>query len=157
MKDDSLLAHSATSPHLHQGIVNPPVYHASTIVYPTIRAFQQRAAGDRKYHGVRYGAYGTPTTFALADAVAELEGGAGAVVTATGLAAVTMAIMAFVRQGDHVLMVDTAYGPTRDFCDTVLRKFGLEDPDDLMADLEAGFSRPNSTLEEKIDSGSSPE
>jgi cystathionine beta-lyase len=125
MKDDSLLVHSATCPHLHQGIVNPPVYHASTIVFPTISAFRQRGAGERRYRGVRYGACGTPTTFALADAVAGLEGGCGAVVTSTGLSAVTLAIMAFVRQGDHILMADHVYGPTREFCDTVLKYFGV--------------------------------
>lgn len=125
MKDESVLVHSAIYPHLHQGIVNPPVYHASTIVFPTLSAFRQRGAGEAKYRGVRYGACGTPTTFALADAVAQLEGGCGAVVTSTGLSAVTLAIMAFVRQGDHILMADHVYGPTRYFCDTVLKNFGV--------------------------------
>jgi len=111
-------------PKSQHGVVNPPVYHASTILYPNIAAFKSRAAGDRKYRGVRYGAYGTPTTFALADAVAELEGGAGAVVTSFGLTAVTMALTAFLNSGDHLLMVDSVSTPTRDFCDSVLGRLG---------------------------------
>jgi len=74
------LVYLGRDPKSQHGVVNPPVYRASTILYPNIAAFKNRAAGDRKYRGVRYGAYGTPTTFALADAVAELEGGAGGVV-----------------------------------------------------------------------------
>ncbi len=120
------LVHLGRDPSSQHGVVNLPVYHASTILYPTIAAFKNRAAGDRKYRGVRYGAYGTPTTFALADAVAELEGGAGGVVTSSGLAAVTMALTAFLNSGDHLLMVDSVYTPTRDFCDSVLGRLGVE-------------------------------
>ena len=57
------LVHLGRDPRSQQGVVNLPVYHASTILYPNIAAFKNRAAGDRKYRGVRYGAYGTPTTF----------------------------------------------------------------------------------------------
>ncbi len=126
MKDDTFLVHAGREPERHQGVVNPPVYHASTILYPNLDAFTRRSEGNAKYRGVRYGAYGNPTTFALADTIAELEGGAGSVMTATGLAAVTFALTAFVAQGDHVLMVDSVYGPTRQFCDTVLKRFGVE-------------------------------
>jgi len=120
------LIHLGRDPKSQHGVVNLPVYHASTILYPNIAAFKNRAAGGRKYRGVRYGAYGTPTTFALADAMAELEGGAGGVVTSSGLAAVTMALAAFLNSGDHLLMVDSVYTPTRDFCDSVLRRLGVE-------------------------------
>lgn len=125
MKDDTLMVHAARDAASHSGIVNPPVYHASTVLSPTLAAFKRRAEGDAKYHGVRYGAYGVPTTFALADAVAALEGGQGTVITATGLAAVTLAITALVGQGDHILMTDSVYGPTRAFCNTVLKRFGV--------------------------------
>ena len=124
MKDDTLMVHSSRDPQKHYGIVNLPVYHASTILYPTLEAFKDRV--KNKYRGVRYGASGTPTTFALADAVAELEGGEGAVVVSSGLAACTMALMAFLEQGDHILVTDSVYGPTRRFCDTVLKRFGVE-------------------------------
>ena len=125
MSKQTDLVHLGRDPKAQHGVVNLPVYHASTILYPSIAAFKNRAVGERKYRGVRYGAYGTPTTFALADAVAELEGGAGGVVTSSGLAAVTMALTAFLNSGDHLLMVDSVYTPTRDFCDSVLRRLGV--------------------------------
>ena len=131
MHDDTWLVHAArahatTEPQRPYGVVNPPVYHASTVLYPTLDAFRRRAEGPAKYHAVRYGAYGVPTTFALADAIAHLEGGRGTVVTSSGLAAVTLALSAVLSRGDHLLMPDTVYGPTRDFCDTVLTRFGIE-------------------------------
>lgn len=126
MKDDTVMVHSGREPERHYGIVNPPVYRASTILYPTLEAFSKRYEGDQKYRGVRYGAYGTPTTFALADAAARLEGGEGAVITSSGLSAVTMALTAFLEQGDHVLVVDSVYEPTRKFCNTILKRFGVE-------------------------------
>ncbi len=148
MKDDTLMVHAGREPERHSGVVNPPVYHASTILYPTLDAFSRRSEGDAKYRGVRYGAYGNPTTFTLADTVAELEGGAGSVMTATGLAAVTLALTAFVAQGDHVLMVDSVYGPTRQFCDTVLKRFGVETTyyDPLMGGDIANLIRANTRL-----------
>lgn len=124
MKDNTKLTLLGREPQKHHGIVNPPVYHASTIVYPTIAEFKARAG--QKYHGVMYGAYGTPTALTLASAVAELEGGFAGVVTSTGLSAITVAITSFVEKDDHILMVDTAYGPTRDFCDKILAGFGVE-------------------------------
>jgi cystathionine beta-lyase len=126
MKDDTLMVHVAREPERQHGVVNPPVYHASTILYPTLEAYSQRSAGDLRYRSVRYGAAGVPTTFALADAIAALEGGAGTVVTSSGLAAVTLALSAFVGHGDHILMVDSVYGPTREFCNTVLKRFGVD-------------------------------
>src|SRR5690606_5561444 len=74
---------------------------------------------------VYYGRSGTPTTFALEDAVAALEGGYRSIAVGSGVAAITAAILAFVKTGDHVLMVDSAYGPTRRFCDTLLDRFGV--------------------------------
>jgi cystathionine beta-lyase len=131
MHDDTWLVHAArahatTEPQRPYGVVNPPVYHASTVLYPTLEAFRRRAECPAKYQAVRYGAYGVPTTFALADAMAHLEGGHGTVVTSSGLAAVTLALSAVLSRGDHLLMPDTVYGPTRDFCDTVLTRFGVE-------------------------------
>lgn len=126
MKDDTRLVHSGRNPHNHYGMANLPAYRTSTVLYPSLAAFRARAEGERRWRGVRYGAYGTPITLALADAVAELEGGAGSVVTATGLSAVTIALTALVGQGDHILVVDSVYSPTREFCDTLLKRFGVE-------------------------------
>ena len=126
MRDETRLVHTGRDPQRDGRIVNPPVSRASTVLYPTLEAFARRGEGDAKYRRVRYGAYGTANTLALADAVAELEGGAGAVATSTGLSAVTLSLTALVGQGDHVLMTDSAYGPTRAFCDEMLTRFGVE-------------------------------
>ena len=148
MKDETRLVHAGRDPQRDGGIVNPPVSRASTVLYPTLDAFARRNAGDAKYRAVRYGAYGTANTLALADAVAELEGGAGAVVTSTGLSAATLALTALVGQGDHVLMTDSAYGPTRAFCDAVLTRFGVETTyyDPLIGAGIAGLMRPNTRV-----------
>lgn len=148
MKENTRLVHAARATGRDHGIINPPVYHASTILFPTIAAFMNRGADDRKYRGVRYGAYGTPTTFALADAICELEAGAGTVVVSSGLAAVTFALSAFLRQGDHLLMADSVYGPTRQFCDTVLTRQGIETDyyDPLAGGDIARLFRPNTRL-----------
>ena len=148
MKDETRLVHAGRNPQRDGGIVNPPVSRASTVLYPTLAAFARRSDGDAKYRAVRYGAYGVANTFALADAVAELEGGVGTVVTSTGLSAVTLAITALVRQGDHVLMTDSAYGPTRAFCDEVLTRFGVETTyyDPLIGAGIAGWMRPNTRV-----------
>ena len=124
MKTDTRLVHAGRNPEQNFGIVNPPVYRASTILYPTLAEFENRHA--RKYTGFYYGIHGTPTTFALAEAVAELAGGYRALVVSSGLAAVAQALTAFVRQGDHVLVADTVYGPTREFCTSVLARFGVD-------------------------------
>jgi cystathionine beta-lyase len=121
---ETLLAHVGRDPFANHGIVNPPVYHASTILYPTLAALEE--AERTPYEGTRYGRRGTPTTFALQDAVAELEGGYRCIALSSGLAAITTALLAFLATGDHLLMVDTTYGPVRRFCDTLLKGLGVE-------------------------------
>ncbi|MBI1733532.1 MAG: cystathionine beta-lyase [Candidatus Rokubacteria bacterium] len=124
MKLDTRLVHAGRDPERNFGVVNPPVYRASTIVYPTMADFDTRAS--RRYTGFSYGLAGTPTTLALAEAVAELSGGARALVVSSGLAAVTQALTAFLKTGDHLVLPDTSYGPTRHFATTVLARFGIE-------------------------------
>jgi cystathionine beta-lyase len=125
-KEDTVLTHTGSDPHAHHGIVNPPVYHASTIVSPSLAEY--RAIGKKRFQkGVyTYGRHGTPTQTALEEAIAALEGGERAVVVGSGVAAIDAAILAFVKSGDHVLMVDSVYGPIRRFCDTFLKRFGVE-------------------------------
>lgn len=123
MKKDTRIVTTGRDPERNFGVVNPPVYHASTILFPTVEALN--AARKRHFEGVYYGRFGTPTTFALEEAIAELEGGHRAVAASSGLAAVTIALMSFLKAGDHLLMVDSAYGPTRKFCDTLLSRFGV--------------------------------
>ncbi|CAH2409199.1 cystathionine beta-lyase [Mesorhizobium escarrei] len=114
------LAHSGNNPHDYFGFVNPPVVHASTVLYPNAAMM---AARSQKY---TYGTRGTPTTDALASAIDGLEGSAGTIVVPSGLAAVTVPLLAFLSAGDHVLIVDSVYHPTRNFADTVLKRLGVE-------------------------------
>ena len=103
-----------------------PVHRASTIVSPTLEEFDANEAGEAKFRNVCYGALGTENAFALCDAVNRLEQGAGSMVTSSGLAACTQSLLAFVGAGDHVLMPDNVYGPQRAFCESILRRFGVE-------------------------------
>jgi cysteine-S-conjugate beta-lyase len=121
---DTLLAHAGLDPFANHGVINPPVYHASTIVFPTLAALEE--ADRTPFEGTRYGRRGTPTTFALEKAVAALEGGYRSIAVPSGLAAITISLLAFLRAGDHLLMVDTTYAPVRRFCDTMLKGLGIE-------------------------------
>lgn len=124
MKKDTIVTTAGRDPEGNFGIVNPPVYHASTVTFPTVEALQ--AATRDPYNTVYYGRHGTPTSFALERAVAELEGGHRGIACASGLAAVTISLLAFVEAGDHVLITDSAYDPTRRLCNRMLARFGVE-------------------------------
>jgi cysteine-S-conjugate beta-lyase len=121
---DTLLTHAGNHPETNYGIVNPPVYHASTILYRTVEQME-RAQKDR-LTGVFYGRYGTPTTFAFEEAVAALEGSGRALALPSGLAAIGATLLSLLKAGDHLLMVDTVYGPARALCDKTLARFGIE-------------------------------
>lgn len=114
------LSHLGNDPADYHGFVNPPVVRASTVLFPTARAMETRA---QKY---TYGTRGTPTTDALCEAIDALEGSAGTILVPSGLAAVTVPFLAFLSAGDHALVVDSVYGPTRHFCDTMLKRLGVE-------------------------------
>jgi cystathionine beta-lyase len=120
MKKDTLLVHTGRPP---RGTVNPPVSRASTILYEDLAAYDASRA-DR-FAGLRYGIHGTDTLFALEQALTRLEGCHRAIIVPSGLAAITAAISAVVKSGDHLLMVDSAYGPTRTFCDGLLARNGV--------------------------------
>ncbi|HTV36182.1 MAG TPA: cystathionine beta-lyase [Xanthobacteraceae bacterium] len=108
-------------PASNYGFVNPPVYHASTVLYPSAEDFLAHRA---RY---QYGRRGTPTTEALEGALADLEGPqcAGVALLPSGLAAISAALLAAVKAGDHILVTDSAYGPTRNFCEQILKRFGV--------------------------------
>src|SRR5437667_8502799 len=109
-------------PSSNFGFVNPPVYHASTVLYPTAEDFLARRS---RYV---YGRRGTPTSEALENALRELEGPdcAGVALLPSGLAAISTALLCVLGTGDHLLVTDSAYQPTRRFCDSVLRRKGVE-------------------------------
>ncbi|WP_432768630.1 MAG: cystathionine beta-lyase [Sphingopyxis sp.] len=111
-------------PRLGGGVVNPPVWRASTILYDSIADLKARghATHDRLYYGRR----GTPTVWALADALTGMEPGAeGTLLYPSGVAANSAGLLALLAPGDHLLMVDCAYEPTRAFCDGLLKRYGV--------------------------------
>lgn len=114
------LAHLGHNPRDYHGFVNPPVVRASTVLFPDYETMRDR---NQKYV---YGTHGTPTTDALADALSELEGAAGTRLVPSGLAAISVPVMAFARAGMHMLVVDALYGPNRRFCDSIMQRLGVE-------------------------------
>ncbi|PKH99536.1 cystathionine beta-lyase, partial [Shewanella sp. 11B5] len=108
-----------------KGIINPPVFRASTVVFDTMD--EMRFAIKNKTNGeMFYGRRGTPTHFSFQQAICELEGGAGTALYPSGAGAISSALLSFLKSGDHLLMVDTAYEPTRDLCNKMLAGFGIE-------------------------------
>ena len=143
LKDDTILTHAGRNPKKYDGIVNPPVFHASTILAPDLATFDD--FHNKKIH---YGIHGTETTFALEDAICALEHGAGAILAPSGLAAISTVIMACAKTGDHVLITDNTYGPARAFMDKFMTRYGVEAeyfPPSIGADIEQ-YIRPNTTL-----------
>jgi cystathionine beta-lyase len=107
-------------------IVNPPVWRAATILYDDV-AHLRRAAGSSTHERLFYGRKGTPTAWSLADALTQMEPGAeGTMLFPSGVAAIACALMAVLKPGDRLLMADSAYDPTRAFCDKVLKGYGIE-------------------------------
>jgi len=123
---DTRIVHNGRSPNRQGGMVNPPVYHGSTVVYPSLDALETAKASHAQKDALVYGRLGSESTFSLENAMADLENGFGAVSVSSGLAAVTTAILAYVNSGDHLLVVDTVYGPTRAFCQHYLSRIGVE-------------------------------
>ena len=126
MKQDTKLIALGRAPVRAQGPVNLPVHRASTILSEHLDGYVHRFEGDNRYNNVTYGATGTQNSRALAEAVAAIEGGHRTVVTGSGLSAVTMAVSAMVDAGDHMLVPDSVYGPTRRFCAEILSRYGVE-------------------------------
>jgi cystathionine beta-lyase len=140
-KPATRLVTGGRDPKANHGFVNPPVYHASTVLYPTAEDFRARRA---RY---RYGRHGTPTSEAFETALRELEGEqcAGVALAPSGLAAIALALLAVVKAGDHVLVTDSVYLPTRKFCDGVLSRYGVSTSyyDPLIGAGIAALIKPN--------------
>jgi len=124
MRPDTEVAHRGRDPSQHLGAINTPVYHATTMLFDTVADLEAAERGE--YPGVSYGLHGLPTVTDLQAAIAELEGGHAALAVASGLAAITLALLGTTQAGDHVLVTDSAYGPTRRFCNNQLKRFGIE-------------------------------
>lgn len=119
-KKDTIATHAGRMSADHFGAVNTPVYRASTILFPSLDALE---ANDARY---TYGRRGTPTSQSLEDAITALEGGTRAVLCPSGANAITLAILSVCSAGDHLLMTDSCYGPTRNFCDKIGKRLGIE-------------------------------
>jgi cystathionine beta-lyase len=136
---DTIATHAGRMSAEHFGVVNTPVYRASTILYPDLATLE---AGNAPYI---YGRLGTPTSRSLEDAITALEGGARTFVCPSGLGAIAFGLLTVCGAGDHLLMVDSCYGPSRNFCDRTLKRMGVEttyyDPA-IGADIESLF-KPN--------------
>ncbi|MCB8840107.1 cystathionine beta-lyase [Aurantimonas sp. VKM B-3413] len=117
---NTTLAHGPYDPYSLHGFVNPPVVHASTVLFEDTARLRDRASSQ-----YTYGLRGTPTTTALEEALDQLEGSAGTILVPSGLAAVTVPLLAFLSAGDHCLVVDSVYSPTRQFCNGTLRRMGV--------------------------------
>ena len=144
IKPETRLVTSGRDPQAYYGFVNPPVYHASTLLYPTA---EDQVAHRGRYN---YGRRGTPTSEALENALRDLEGDrcAGVALLPSGLAAISAALLAVVRAGDHILVTDSVYRPTRNFCNGVLKRLGVETTyyDPLVGKDIAGLFKQNTRL-----------
>jgi cystathionine beta-lyase len=141
LKPDTRLVVAGRNSSENHGFVNPPVIHASTVLYPN--------AADMVAHRARYqyGRRGTPTSEALEGALQAIEGPgcAGVSLVPSGAAAVSTALVSVVKAGDHILITDSVYRPTRLFADTILKKLGVETTyyDPLICGDVAKLMRPN--------------
>jgi cysteine-S-conjugate beta-lyase len=142
------LSHVGRPDKSNHGFVNPPLLRGSTVLYPTV-AERKRLAGMRGKRVLSYGLGGSSTHWALEDVIADIEGGTRCAVVCSGLAAVTTPLLAFLKAGDHLLMPDSVYGPTRSFAEGTLTRFGIEttfyDPV-IDGDGIARLMRPNTTV-----------
>ncbi|MSR42330.1 MAG: cystathionine beta-lyase [Phycisphaerales bacterium] len=122
---DTELVHHGRDSEQQFGFVNAPPYRGSTVVHKTLASLDEATRADAHTGDFIYGLLGTPNSRELEGLLAKLDGGAGAVVVQSGLAAVHIAIASHLSHGDHVLMVDTTYGPTRRICDEILPRMGV--------------------------------
>lgn len=121
---DTQLVNLGRNPVRDQGSVNPPVHRTSTVIFPDYATFHDYELGKNKHRG--YGRYGSPTTDGLEEALVALEGADHALITASGLAAITTSLLAFLSSGDHVLIPDSLYSSARQFVTKELVRFGVD-------------------------------
>ncbi|MFC7734417.1 cystathionine beta-lyase [Roseomonas sp. GCM10028921] len=116
--------HGRAGARVH-GFVNPPVHRGSTVLFPDCES--RKAAGKQRYEQVlTYGTAGGPTHHMLENMIAEIEGGTRTLIVGTGLAAVMVPLLAYLKAGDHCLMPDSVYGPARNLADGLMTGFGIE-------------------------------
>jgi len=116
--------HVGRDPRRYLGAINTPVFRATTMLFPKVEDLEAAVRGE--YPHVHYGLHGLPTVVDLQKAIAALEGGHDALAVPSGLTATTFPLLALARAGDHVLVTDVVYGPTRRFCENHLRRLGVD-------------------------------
>jgi cysteine-S-conjugate beta-lyase len=144
----TILSHVGRAGKRVHGFVNPPLMRGSTVLVPTV-AERQALQARRSEQVLTYGTGGSATHWALEEAIAAIEGGTRCYIVSTGLAAVTTALLAFLKAGDHMLMPDHVYGPARAFASGLLSAFGVETTFYLPELDEAGIAalmRPNTKV-----------
>jgi cystathionine beta-lyase len=124
MRPATQVGHLGRDPARLLGAVNTPVFRASTMVFSTVADLEAAERGE--YPGIGYGLHGLPTVTDLQAAVAEIEGGHAALAVPSGLTATTLPLLALTNPGDHVLITDSVYGPTRRFAELHLKRLGVE-------------------------------
>ena len=145
---DTRILRLGSVPAEQSGAVNPPVYHASTVLFSTVAALEESVQKRNAPAHFHYGRFGTPTSHALEEALAKLEGGDHAIALPSGVSAVAATVLARCGPGDHLLMVDTVYGPARGLCEGLLRRLGIETEyyDPRVGAGIAALIRPNTRL-----------
>lgn len=146
-REDTKLVTGGRRKEWTHGIVNPPVYRASTCLFETYAELRERVA-DPTAKQLFYGRKGTPTQWALEEALTELEGADGTMLFPSGIAAVTTAILALVKAGDHILITDSAYEPTRTFANGLLKAMNIETEfyDPMIGAGISSLLRPNTSV-----------
>lgn len=134
MEKETKAVHSGRYPLKYMGAINPPIYQASTLLFPSLQAYQEAERGKAHYeinptvksYDCSYAITGTPTNHALQEALATLEEAENCIIVPSGLSAIITVLFGCLKAGDHLLMVDSVYGPTRRFCNNELKRFGVE-------------------------------
>ncbi len=156
MKDTSKLVHKGRNSTAHFGTVNTPIIQSSTIIFPDLQSYDRAEDGEIHYKPIfdsittdpAYGIAGNQTHYALQEILNSLENATSCFLTSSGLSAITTALIANLTSGDHLLMVDAVYGPTRRFCNKTLKNFGIEttyyDPE-IAGGIEA-LIKPNTKV-----------
>lgn len=144
----TLLAHLGRDPKEQHGFVNPAIQRGSTVLFETLEECEEAHDIDYRDGPFTYGLLGTPVERHLEDALAAIDGGDGSVLFSSGLAAVTTPLIANLKSGDHLLMVDSCYWPTRQFCNDQLTRMGIEITyyDPLLGDGIRDKIRPNTRV-----------
>lgn len=142
------MSHAGRAGTRVHGFVNPPVHRGSTVLHPDCES-RRTFSKDRFNRVMTYGTQGGPTQYALEDVICEIEGGTRCTLVGTGLAAVTVPLMAYLKAGDHCLMPDSVYGPARNIANGLLANYGIEttfyDPTIGEAEIVA-LMRPNTKV-----------